>query len=80
MAVPSSSETTDPRSQFGKRLVDLRKAKGVSQEQLSLESGVARSYLSGVERGQRNIALVNICRLASALNVPPSYLFIFEKP
>lgn len=63
---------------FGKRLVELRKAKGWSQEVLSLESGVARSYLGGVERGQRNIALVNMCRLAEALEVPPSELLIFD--
>ena len=44
---------------------------------LSLESGVARSYLSGVERGQRNVALVNICKLAEALEVPAGELFVF---
>lgn len=63
---------------FGKRLVELRKAKGWSQEVLSLESGVARSYLGGVERGQRNIALVNICRLAETLGVSPDELLKFE--
>jgi transcriptional regulator with XRE-family HTH domain len=63
---------------FGERLVELRKTKGWSQEVLSLESGIARSYLGGVERGQRNIALVNICRLAEALEVSPSELLIFE--
>lgn len=45
---------------------------------LSLESGVARSYLGGVERGQRNIALINICRLAEALGVKPAELFHFD--
>jgi transcriptional regulator with XRE-family HTH domain len=68
----------DAKKQFGKRLAEVRKAKGWSQEKLSLESGVARSYLGGVERGQRNIALVNICRLAKALDVKPSVLFEFE--
>lgn len=67
----------DVQKEFGKRLAELRKAKGWSQETLSLESGVARSYLGGVERGQRNIALVNICRLADALGVPPSELLCF---
>lgn len=47
---------------------------------LSLESGVARSYLGGVERGQRNIALINICRLAAALEVQPGELFEFDNP
>jgi transcriptional regulator with XRE-family HTH domain len=72
------STTADPRLLFGERLIELRKAKGWSQERLSLESGVARSYLGGVERGQRNIALVNICRLAEALAVSPSELLIFN--
>lgn len=60
----------DPRVLFGRRLAELRKAKGWSQEKLALESGLARSYLGGVERGQRNIALLNICRLANALQLP----------
>lgn len=67
----------DPRALFGSRLVVLRKERGWSQEQLALESGVARSYLGGVERGQRNIAIVNICRLANALGVEPQELLRF---
>lgn len=67
----------DARKLFGKRLAELRKAKGWSQEALALESGIARSYLGGVERGQRNIALVNICRLAETLEVKPSELMDF---
>jgi transcriptional regulator with XRE-family HTH domain len=69
----------DVQKQFGKRLAEVRKAKGWSQEKLSLESGVARSYLGGVERGQRNIALVNICRLADTLGVKPSFLLEFNE-
>ena len=63
---------------FGQRLAELRKAKGWSQEALALESGIARSYLGGVERGQRNIALVNICRLAEALETSPDDLLRFK--
>ena len=65
----------NPLHTFGARLVVLRKQKGWSQEKLSLESGLARSYLGGVERGQRNIALLNIYRLAAALDVSPAELF-----
>ena len=68
----------DAKKLFGKRLAQLRKVKGWSQERLSLESGVARSYLGGVERGQRNIALVNICRLAETLEVKPTALMDFD--
>lgn len=59
----------DPRVRFGLRLVEIRKTRGWSQERLALESGLARSYLGGVERGQRNIALLNIFKLAEALEV-----------
>jgi len=64
---------------FGRRLAQLRKMRGWSQEALALESGIARSYLGDVERGQRNIALVNICRLAETLQVSPSELLVFDK-
>lgn len=63
---------------FGLRLVVVRKSRGLSQEDLALESGLARSYLSGVERGVRNISLVNICRLAAALKVGPDELMRFQ--
>jgi transcriptional regulator with XRE-family HTH domain len=68
----------DPRVLFGERLIQLRKQRGWSQERLSLESGIARSYLGGVERGKRNIALLNICRLAEALSVTPAELLRFS--
>lgn len=67
----------DPKILFGRRLAELRRAKGWSQETLALESGLARSYLGGVERGQRNIALVNICKLAETLGIRPSELMKF---
>ena len=69
----------DVKKQFGLRLAALRKEKGLSQEALSLQSGIARSYLGGVERGQRNIALMNICVLAQTLGVTPAELMTFEK-
>ncbi|MFO1315862.1 MAG: helix-turn-helix transcriptional regulator [Burkholderiales bacterium] len=67
----------DPRILFGRHLTQLRKRAGYSQEALALETGMARSYLSGVERGIRNIALINICKLAAALKVNPSQLLDF---
>lgn len=68
----------DPKVLFGRRVAELRRAKGWSQEKLALESGLARSYLGGVERGQRNIALVNICKLAEALDIPLSVLMAID--
>ncbi|WP_028450478.1 helix-turn-helix domain-containing protein [Chitinibacter tainanensis] len=64
---------------FGKRLAMLRKELGWSQERLALESGLARSYVGGIERGQRNPSLVNICRLADTLQLPPAELLKFEQ-
>ena len=69
---------SDPRVRFGLKLIEIRKTRGWSQERLALESGLARSYLGGVERGQRNIALLNIFKLAEALEVEPSVLL--EEP
>lgn len=70
--------TYSPTLAFGRHLAALRKARGFSQEGLALESGLARSYLGGVERGQRNIALVNICKLAAAMGVSPAEVMGFE--
>lgn len=64
----------DPLKAFGLRLVEIRHQKGLSQEKLALESGLARSYLSGVERGLRNISLINIHKLADTLGVNPATL------
>jgi transcriptional regulator with XRE-family HTH domain len=67
----------DPLQLFGLHLVELRKAHGWSQERLALESGLARSYVGGIERGQRNLALINICILAETLGVTPSEMVNF---
>ena len=63
---------------FGARVVELRKRLDLSQEQLALESGIARSYIGEVERGKRNPAVVIICRLAETLRVAPSAMLDFE--
>lgn len=72
--ISDSLQKADPLFQFGRRLVALRQEREWSQEKLALESGLARSYLSEVERGIRNIALLNICRLAETLGLEPSEL------
>lgn len=78
MAKQNNINETDPRKLLGGRLAKLRKERGWSQEQLALESGIARSYLGGIERGQRNIALLNICKLADTLGIEPSELMNFR--
>jgi len=58
-------------------LANVRKELGWSQEKLAIERGLTRSYLSCVERGVRNIALLNICKLAETLGVTLKYLMDF---
>ncbi|HEV2680132.1 MAG TPA: helix-turn-helix transcriptional regulator [Rhodanobacter sp.] len=67
----------DPLKLFGQHLVELRKSRGWSQEKLALESGLARSYVSGIERGVRNVALQNICLLADTLGLEPKAMLDF---
>ena len=55
---------------FGVHLREIRKKKGISQERLAELSGLHRTYVSSVERGERNISLENIDRLAAALGTP----------
>ena len=68
----------DPRELFGDRLRELRLHRGYSQEELADRCGLHRTYVGSVERGERNIALQNICRLANALEVLPAELLHFE--
>jgi transcriptional regulator with XRE-family HTH domain len=65
---------SDVQVRFGERLRGIRRKKGISQEALAHLSGLHRTYVSGVERGERNISLLNIERLAVALGVSMSDL------
>lgn len=60
---------------FGYRLRLLREAERLSQADLAHRSGLHPTYVSGIERGLRNVSLVNIHRLARALDVEPSGFF-----
>jgi len=59
---------------FGQRVRSLRTAKGWSQERLAEEAGLHRNYVGGLERGERNVSLLNIGKLATAFGTTPSAL------
>lgn len=60
---------------FGLHLRKLRLERNLSQEQLGMIAELDRTYISGIERGVRNVSLTNIFRIAQALNVPTAELF-----
>lgn len=64
---------------IGQRIRDLRKQKGLSQEQLAEKAGFHFSYIGGVERAEKNITLVNLLKIADALDVQIMDLFIYTK-
>lgn len=64
---------------FGKHIRAIRTIKGISQEELASKAGVHRTYLGGIERGERNPSLKNIAAIASALDVSLSELFDFKE-
>jgi transcriptional regulator with XRE-family HTH domain len=60
---------------IGKKIRELRKAKGFSQESFAYEVGLDRTYMGSVERGERNIAAINLIRIAKTLKVEVGELF-----
>lgn len=71
---PTDEHANEVVSSFGKRTRELRKKAGLSQEELALRAGLDRSYVGQVERGECNVTVLNIYKLATGLKVEPSDL------
>jgi transcriptional regulator with XRE-family HTH domain len=67
------------KSKIGVRIKELRDVKEMSQKDLAYESDLDRSYIASVENGQRNISIVNIEKIATALGVTLKYFFGNDK-
>ncbi len=61
---------------FGDAIRELRKEQGISQEALASKSGLNRGYFAAVERGERNVSLANILKIATGLEVPASTIHV----
>ena len=66
----------DPRIRLGKAVRKKRLLLGLSQEGLAERAGLHWTYIGGIERGERNVSLLNIVRIARALETTPSRLFV----
>jgi len=69
-----AKEDMQALKKFGRRVRELRKRSGLSQEDLALESRLDRTFVSHVERGARNASILSVLKLARALGVKASRL------
>lgn len=69
----------DALNRVGKRIREIRKARGLSQEALGEKCGFTFSYVGGVERAENNISIKNLEKIATALNVELYEFFIDHK-
>ena len=60
--------------ELGQKIRQLRADKGLSQEVFATACGLDRTYIGGIERGERNLSLKNLLRISNALGVTPSEL------
>ena len=68
------------KEKVGKHIREIRMSKGYSQESFALKCGLHRTYIAGVEAGNRNISLENLNKIAEALDVSLAELCDFQKP
>ena len=78
----NKTEATTPKPKdkvlvaIGKQIRTMREASGISQEDFAAIAGIDRSYYGAIERGERNVAALNLVRIASALEVEVGTLFV----
>ena len=65
------AKVTKARLQIGRKIRGLRKKLGISQEELGFRADLHRTYIGSIERGEQNISIDNIQKVASALKVSP---------
>ncbi|MDR0792645.1 MAG: helix-turn-helix domain-containing protein [Chitinophagaceae bacterium] len=63
------------QTKIGKRLRELRTAKGLSQEKFSFECDLDRTYIASIERGRRNVSVVNVEKIAKAFDISVAEFF-----
>jgi transcriptional regulator with XRE-family HTH domain len=63
------------RKALGKRVRTLREKRGWSQEELAHQSGLARSFTGAIERGEKDLRLTTLVKLANTFRIPLSQLF-----
>ncbi|KAF0247652.1 MAG: HTH domain-containing protein XRE family [bacterium] len=66
---------TPTRKQLGKKLRELRKKAGLSQEELGFRAGLHRTYIGAIERSEQNVSVDNVHKLAKALKILVKELF-----
>lgn len=72
------SKNNEINKLFGKKLRLLRMSKGLSQEELGLQSGIHRTYIGQIERAEKNITIQNVYRIAKTLELDIRELFDFS--
>jgi transcriptional regulator with XRE-family HTH domain len=77
MAKPSPQFAGDPvLVALGAAIRRERSDRGLSQEALAVDADLDRSYMGGIERGEHNLTVMNVVKIAGALKLSPSGLFI----
>jgi len=76
LGVVTSASKPDIRARFGLAVRKRRRELGLSQEALSERAGLHRTYVADIERGIRNLSLVNIEKIAAGLDICVSALFV----